>query len=464
MLTMKGKGVGYVQDGAVAVKGNKIIKVGIKDEILAAYQAETLIDAGNKLIMPGLIDAHIHTGLAMFRGVAQDMSHWMQKGLWPFKKHIDVKETKKGSLVNIIEGIKAGTTTFGDYDLHMNELVENYSKIGARAKVAETVNELPNNLGDNPVTDLYTFDPALGQEKYERALKLYHEWHLKDDGRINVMLGPQGPDMLSIELLKEVQNQAEKLDTLIHMHVAQGDRETLQMEKRYQKRSIPFLEELGMLNERLIAVHLTEATEEETIKIAKSGAKMTYCAGSIGIIDGIVTPVQTFIDAGGTACLGSDQAAGNNCNNMFNEMKFAAILNKVKYQDPRIFNATQALRMATIESAKVLGMENEIGSLEDGKKADIILVNLDTPAFFPVLNYPIRNIVPNLVYSANGSEVDLVMIDGKIIMNDREVLTVCEKTALTEAQAAAEKVVKLSTDDILKADSDILKMVKEGLL
>jgi 5-methylthioadenosine/S-adenosylhomocysteine deaminase len=464
VLTMEGIGVGFIENGAVAIKGNKIQAVGETTEIERNYKADRVIDATNKLIMPGLIDAHIHTGIAIFRGVAQDMSNWMQKGLWPFQKHLKPEESKLGSMVNIIEGIKAGTTTFGDYDGRMDLIVENYKKIGARARIAELVNEIPDNIGDLPVGELYEFNSSIGEEKFKRNLDLFSEHHGTENDRISVILGPHGPDMMSLELLKEIQNYGEKLNTKLHMHVAQGDREIHQMEKRYGKRSIAFLEEHGFLNERLLAVHLTEATDNETVQVAKSGAKMIYCSGSIGIIDGMVPPVHAFLEAGGTACLGSDQAPGNNCNNMFNEMKFAAILNKVKLQDPRVFNATQSLRMATIEAAKVMGIAHEVGSLKEGKKADVILLNLEDPSFFPVLTKPIRNIVPNLVYSARGHEVETAIIDGNVVMENRVILTINEQEAIAEAQKAAENIAIRAEADILSADSDILTMVREGLL
>ncbi|CAM4202712.1 amidohydrolase family protein [Lacicoccus alkaliphilus] len=464
MLTMEGKGVGYIEDGAVAIRHNRIEAVGTSKEIMENHTAERYIDAAGKLIMPGLIDAHIHTGLSIFRGVAQDMSDWMQKGLWPFQKHLRPEEAVKGSMVNIIEGIRAGTTTFCDYDGRMDLIVDNYKQIGARARVAEMVNEIPANLGDLPVGELYPFNPSIGEEKLNRNLTLYDNHHNVEDGRISVILGPHGPDMMSLELLGEIKDHAERLDTQMHMHVAQGDREIDQMVKRYGKRSIEFLDEHGFLDERLIAVHLTEATQAETERVARSGAGMVYCAGSIGIIDGLVPPVQQFLDAGGSACLGSDQAPGNNSNNMFNEMKFAAILNKVKYEDSRVFNATQSLRMATIEAAKVMGLGDETGSLKPGKKADIILIDLTAPTFFPVLTKPIRNIVPNLVYSARGDEVETVIIDGKVVMEDRKILTIDEQLKISEAQSAAEDIAARAEPDILKADSDILKMVREDLL
>ncbi|SES14663.1 amidohydrolase family protein [Salipaludibacillus aurantiacus] len=464
VLTMKGEGVGMIEDGAVAVKGNRIIKTGTHEEVMKVCQTEEEVDAKGKLIMPGLIDAHIHTGLAILRGVAQDITGWMEEGLWPFMKHVTDDDHLKGSMLNIIEGVKAGTTTFCDYDSNMNELAENYAEIGAKARVAEMVNEIPKDIGDLPAGELYPFDPAIGERKLQNNIKLMDKWHGAANGKVTCLFGPHGPDMMSLDLLKETKSLAEKYDTKLHMHVCQGDREILQMEKRYGKRSIPFLHEEGFLNDRLLAVHLTEATKKETEMVAASGASMVNCSGSIGIIDGIVPPVLEFTEAGGLAALGSDQAPGNNCNNMFNEMKFAAILNKVKRKDPAVFTATKALRMATIEAAQAIGLGHETGSLEEGKKADLVFIDLESPAMSPVISKPVRNIVPNLVYSANGSEVADVMVDGKFIMKDRQILTLNERAKIKEANEAAEGLSERAASQFTAQHSPLVAMMERGEL
>ena len=462
-MTMEGKGVGMIENGAVAIKGNKIAAVGTTDEILRDYSADEVIDGKNKMVMPGLIDAHIHTGIGILRGVSQDINNWMQEGLWPFMKHVTVEDNIKGSMMNIVEGIKAGTTTFCDYDGNMNDIVENYVKVGARARVAELVNEIPDDIGDTQVGELYPFYSEIGERKLQNSIRLMEEWHEAENGRITCMFGPHGPDMMSLELMQEMKGLAEKYDTMLHMHVAQGDREIDQMVKRYGKRSIDFLEEIGYLNERLLAVHLTEATKEETEQVARSGAKMINCSGSIGIIDGIVPPILEFLEAGGTAALGSDQAPGNNCNNMFNEMKFVSILNKVKRRDPSVFPAHLAIRLATIESAKAIGLDHEVGSLKAGKKADLIIIDLCELTMSPIITAPIRNIVPNLVYSAKGSEVEAVMVDGKFIMQNKEILTVNEKEVVKTAQAAAFNICEKAKGDIFP-NSPLLQRMERGEL
>lgn len=463
VITMEGKGLGVIEDGAVGIKGNKIEVIGKTIEVQGEYKAHRYIDAKNKVVMPGLIDAHIHTGIGILRGLSQDVDNWMQKGLWPFARALNDEARIKGSMVNIMEGLKAGTTTFCDYDNPMLDIVKNHHQLGTRARVAETVNELPENISDLKVGDIYPLDPAVGESKLKKALELVNKWHQKDGGRITCLFGPQGPDMVSKELLLEIKSLAKKYGTMIHMHVAQGDREINQMEKRFGTRSIQYLDSIGYLDQDLMAVHLTEATKEETQLLAKRGASMILCSGSIGIIDGIVPPSLEFLEVSNKLALGSDQAPGNNCNNMFNEMKFTSILNKCKQRDPKTFPAWQVLRHATIDAARAIGLGNEIGSLKVGKKADIIILDFNEPALFPLINYPVRNVVPNLVYSAKGSEVEMVIIDGKVIIDNKMITTVDEKKVVQEAHKAAVDVCN-KAGEFIASDNEMLKLMNQGLL
>jgi 5-methylthioadenosine/S-adenosylhomocysteine deaminase len=464
VITMEGNGVGIIEDGAVGIKNNKIEVVGPTDKVIKKHKAHRYIDATRKAVMPGLIDAHIHTGISILRGLSQDTNNWMQKGLWPFMEALRPEESLKGSLVNIIEGVKAGTTTFCDYDQNMYEIVKNHVKVGTRARVADMINEMPNNLSGLGVGELYPLDPAVGQKKLMDNIALLEDWHEKENGRITCMLGPQGPDMMSTELLMAIKSLAQKYDTKIHMHVAQGDREINQMVKRYGKRTIEYLDDLGYLDSSLMAVHLTEATKEEAQLVAKRGTSMILCSGSIGIIDGMIPPLAEFLEISDKAALGSDQAPGNNCNNMFNEMKFTAILNKCKFKNPEAFPAWKVLRLATIDAARAIGLDHEIGSLKEGKKADIIIIDLDSPNICPIITSPVRNIVPNLIYSAMGSEVETVIIDGWVVMEDRKLLTVDEKAAVLEAHKAAQEVAKRATKAVKEVNGPMYQMMKEGYL
>jgi 5-methylthioadenosine/S-adenosylhomocysteine deaminase len=251
---------------------------------------------------------------------------------------------------------------------------------------------------------------------------------------------------------------------MIHMHVAQGDREIEQMMKRYGQRTPDFLDQLGYLDSQLLAIHLTEATDEEAALVARSGARMAVCSGSIGIIDGIVPPAHAFRSAGGLVALGSDQASGNNCNSIFNEMKLTALFNKIQFRDPTVMPAWEVLRMATIEGARAIGLGDEVGSLEAGKQADLILVDLRAPNLSPVLNAPIRNIVPNLVYASSGHEVKTVMVAGRLLMRDWKVLTADESSIRAEAQAEAEALAKRVANDPVHQDLALLRPMAAGQL
>lgn len=465
LFTMQGDGVGYVADGAVAVRGATIAAVGTTSELSARFAANEVIDASHHALLPGLIDAHMHMPLAIVRGVAQDVSHWMQKALSPYSRHITPEAALAGVRLDLLEALKAGTTTMGDYTHPLPGWAEIFEQAGVRARLTPTINAMPaGGMAGWKVGDLYPLDPAVGAQSLERALQFAQSWHGAANGRITVMLGPQAPDMMETEQLLEVKRVAAREGLMIHMHVAQGDREIEQMVKRYGKRTPDYLREIGYLDGQLLAVHLTEATDEETEMIAHRGARMALCSGSIGIIDGIVPPALVFRKAGGLVALGSDQAPGNNCNNIFNEMKLTALFNKIKYRNPTALQAWDVLRMATIEGAQAIGLGDEVGSLEVGKKADMILVNLRSPNLVPALETPIRTIVPNLVYAATGREVVLSMVNGKILLRDGKALTMDEATIVAEAQAQAEIVATNVASDPVHRGMALLEAMTNGWL
>ncbi|MFQ5611288.1 MAG: amidohydrolase family protein [Anaerolineae bacterium] len=465
LFTMQGPGVGYIADGALAVKGNRIAAVGPTPDLTGRYQAHSTIDAGGCAILPGLIDAHMHTPWAIVRGLAQDVWHWMQRALAPYARHVTPEAALAGTRLNVLEALKTGTTTFGDYTDPVPGWAEVFAQAGVRARLTPTINALPaGGMAGWQVGELYPLDDDACRAAIDAAIAFAREWHGQAGGRITVMLGPQGPDMLSREQLLQVKRLADREGLMIHMHLAQGDREIDQMLKRYGRRSPRFLADLGYLDDQLLAVHLTEATDEETRLIAGRGARMALCSGSIGIIDGIVPPAHTFRQAGGLVALGSDQAAGNNCNNMFNEMKLTALFNKIKYRDPTVMPAWEVLRMATIEGARATGLGDEIGSLEAGKQADLIIVDLSAPNLSPVVESPVRNIVPNLVYAASGHEVKTVMVAGQTLVEDGRALTMDEAAVRAEAQAQAEAVARRVAADPLHRSLDLLAAMESGRL
>jgi 5-methylthioadenosine/S-adenosylhomocysteine deaminase len=462
VLTLAGEGVGYRANTALAIDRGRIVDIGAASEVDGMYQAERTIDAAGHVILPGFIDAHMHTGMALLRGLAQDTRRWMMHGVGPFSLHLTPEAMDAGSRLAIVEALRFGTTTFGDFGWQMDGVCAFLEQVGARGVVCTTIREAEQRI--YAPGELYKFDAALGRQQLESSLALFDRWHGSGGGRIRVLFGPQGADFVSRDLLLEIQRLARERNTRIHMHTAQGDRETEQMQLRYSQRPVPWLDALGFLDATLQAVHLTDATEDEAALVASRGCSMVLCSGSIGLIDGIVPPAQAFQSAGGYVALGSDQAPGNNCHNIFNEMKLTALLNKVRSQDPEVMPAWQVLRMATIEGARAIGLGSEIGSLEEGKRADLILVDLRRAGMLPVHLEPMRNLVPNLVYAARGDEVTTVIVDGQIVFENGSLVRADEPSILAEAQRLAESIGPAAADDFWRVDGPSAQMMRSGRL
>jgi 5-methylthioadenosine/S-adenosylhomocysteine deaminase len=263
--------------------------------------------------------------------------------------------------------------------------------------------------------------------------------------------------MMSSELLLKVKEKAVDDGVAIHMHIAQGERERKQMTGRHGKSTIEYLKSIDFIDSNLIAVHCHDASEEELQTLAQNGGRMVGCPGSIGLIDGVAPPLHSFIQAGGIAALGSDQGPPDG-SNMFVQMRYAAILNKVKHRDPTVLPAEQVFRMVTIDAARCHGLDKTIGSLEVGKKADLIILKPDVPNLVPVLSGTTKNIVPNLVYNATGNEVRDVIINGQIVILDGVMKTMDEAQIVVEAQKAAEQLVANSYMDLKEANSPFLDL------
>ena len=457
-----------MEDGTVAVEGHDIVAVGRTRELEKVYGgAEVVIDARGKAVLPGFVDGHIHTGLSLFRGEAQDVPEieWMLKTMAPFSRHVKPEHSLKGAALGVLEAVKCGTTTFGEIGGDMAPAAEKvFIPSGVRANLANTVNEIGPDSRPDPHKP-YIFFEDIGERKLGEALRLIDGYDGAGNGRMSCILAPHGADMMGVELLQRVKEEGLARGKLLHIHVAQGGREEIQMRLRYGKTTVRFLDEIGYLDDQLIAAHCHQTVDEEVALLARRGVRYASCPSSIGLIDGITPPLALFIQSGGRwATIGSDQASGNNCHNMLVEMKVAALLNKTRHRDPTVLPAWKMLRLATVEGATALGLGDRIGSLEPGKRADLILLNLKAPHMTPVLMRPVRNVAPNIVYSARGDEVTDVMVNGRFVVRDRRVLTMDEEKVMEEAQEAAVEIADQAADDYMRADSVLARAAKRGLL
>jgi 5-methylthioadenosine/S-adenosylhomocysteine deaminase len=293
-------------------------------------------------------------------------------------------------------------------------------------------------------------------------LALFEDWNGYDRDRIRVVMGPVAADFASTELLLRCQDEARRRGVKIHLHVAQDEREQQATLRRSGMRAIPYLDSIGLLAEDLIAVHLSTATLDEVRLVAKRGAGMVCCSNSIGIIDGVVPPAAAFAEAGGNVGLGSDQSAGNNSHNVFAEMRATAMFAKLTAKSPLPLPAWRVLRMATIEGARVLGIDHLVGSLEPGKEADIILIDLSRPPMAPVVLQPARNLVPNLVYAETGANVALSMVAGQVIYERGEFSHVDRDEVAAEVEAAVSRFEADAAADPAVQALPIVALTRDG--
>lgn len=464
LYTMSGSGVGYRNNETIVIDNGKIVGLGPRTEMEQAYQAAEVIDAKDYMVLPGLIDGHMHSRHGFLRGVAQDMGHdrWMMGCMAPFEVQSTPEARLAGARVTMGEAILHGTTTIGDDGPDMAGPLSVVDEYGARGNCSIRIRDALQRVYEPG--ELYEFSNKEAQKSLDSCLELMKQYDGRDNGRIRIRFGPQGCDFVSMDMLGEVVRLCREKKSKIHMHLQQGSRETEQMLKRYGRRSIPILAEKGYLDENFVGIHLTDATDDEVRTVAQSGAAMILCSNSIGVIRGEIPPAKLFQDAGGRVGLGTDQCAGNNCHNIIAEMKMTAVLNKCKYVDPAVMPAWKVLRMATIEGARALGIDDVTGSIEVGKDADIIFVDLHRSTMSPVLTYPMRNMVPNLVYSANGSEVDTVMVRGRILVRHHVPQTFDMNAALEALQREAEAVGKRAAPKFFSMHGENAVFMENGQL
>jgi len=399
--------------GAIYIEKSKIVNVGRTRDIEKAYKADEVIDASNGVVMPGLINAHVHFTSVLRRGVEDDLplEHWLDT-LSPHPTEFASREELTATFrLVLLEMIKGGITC---YSAGAGMLPERYES-GLRSFNALLVTD---KIGD------YKSVLQSIQENYsDRCLFGFGTPWL-----------PQVPENTLLEM-KEV---AEKHNLRIHMHVAESKGEIQEIKKKYGfDGSIEYLNRLGLLTPRLTAAHCVHVSPKEIELMKKKGVGVAHCPASNAKLGDGIAPLVDFLKAKITLGLGTDGPATNNCIDMFQEMKFACLLQRAAHRNPTVVKAEDVLKMATIGGAQLLGLENEVGSIEIGKKADVIIVDFEKPHL-----YPRTNIISHLVYSARASDVDTTIVDGKVLMQNRKVKTMNEASVLKKAQEAYENVSK----------------------
>ncbi len=425
VLTMDDKNTKF-SEGAVAIEGEKIIAVGRKNDIMRSFSADELIDLPHSIIMPGLVNSHTHAAMTCFRGIADDMDlmDWLNNYIFPAEaRNVDPELAYWGSLLACAEMIKSGTTTFSDMYIFEEETARAAKQAGMRCLIGEVLFDFPTPNAKTP------------EEGLAYTEKLIKKW--ADDPLVSVMVEPHSLYTCSPDLLKASKVLADRYQVPLSTHLLETRDEGMQIKAKLGQRATTFLKETGMLNERFFAFHCVAMDEEDMRLFADHGCKVVHNPESNMKLASGVAPVSAMLRHGITVGLGTDGCASNNNLDMFQEMDTAAKLEKSALLDPTVMPAETAVRMATRNGAKVLGMEKHTGLLEAGKKADICIIDMNKPHLTPMYDE-----YSHLAYCVSGSDVDTVLINGRIVMRGRRLTTINEDEAMNRVREISIRIKK----------------------
>ena len=415
-----------IDDGGIAISKGRIVAIGPRAEIEGAYSARERVNSTGKVLTPGLINGHTHIPMVLFRGLADDLDlqEWLTKYIFPAEaKNVTDQFVRVGARLGLAEMIRGGTTTYCDMYYFEDAIADETAKAGVRGVLGETVI-------DFPVADNKTY--AEGLAYVERFVARWKGHEL-----IIPAIAPHAPYTVSEEHLKQARAFSDRSGAPIVIHIAETKREVDDMIKAKGASPVAYLERIGFLNERVIAAHVVWPQEGDIAILQKRGVGVVHNPQSNMKLAAGVAPVPKMLNDGVLLGLGTDGAASNNDLNMWEEMDTVAKLHKVFTGDPKVISAQQAFEFATIRGAQALHLEKEIGSLEVGKRADLLVINRDT-----LNQIPVYNIYSDLVYATKASDVETVIINGRIVMRERRLLTLDEAAVKTEARAFRDKIIK----------------------
>ena len=412
-----------ISDGAVAVSQDTITAVGSTDDF-SDWRVSRVVDARGGIIMPGLINTHTHAAMTCFRGLADDLQlmNWLNDHIFPAEAKLDDQKVYLGTLLACAEMIMSGTTCFCDMYLFEDAVARAAKEAGMRAVVGEV---------------LYDFDsPNYGpiENGFAYTQKLIDTWHA--DPLVNIAVEPHSTYLCAPELLKRAFKLARSYSLPLVIHLAESKSEVEQIINRYGRTPVEHLAELGILAPNVLACHCVELTENDIRLLQRFDVKVAHNAESNMKLASGVAPIPKLLTRGICVGLGTDGCASNNNLDLFLEMDTVAKLHKAQTLDPTAMDALTVLKMATIQAARALGLDQLVGSLEVGKKADLIIIDTDKPHLTPMYSP-----VSQLVYAAMGSDVSTSIINGTVVMENGEVKTMDLRKVMDDVNKIAKEIM-----------------------
>lgn len=391
----------------------------ISDEIDES-NVDKIIDATGKILLPGFVNTHTHLSMTLFRGLADDLSldSWLNDHIWPMEANLNGDYCYIGALLAAVELIKSGTTTLSDMYFYMEDVARAIDEAGLRAVLSYGMIDFG--------------DAERREAELKENLTLFENCNGMADGRIKVFLGPHSPYTASEELLIKVRQLADEYNMGIHIHVSETEKEINDVSEEKGLRPFEYLDKIGLLGPDVVAAHCVWLSDNEIDIIKKNDVKVSHNPCSNMKLASGIAPVSKLIEKDICVSIGTDGASSNNNLDLIEELKTASLLQKVSTLDPNVLNSHEALAMGTIKGAEALGLDDEIGSIEVGKKADIILIDTNSANMVPDSS----TLTSNVIYSANGSNVDTTICNGKILMENKQLTILDEQEVYAKAREA----------------------------
>lgn len=430
-LLIKNPWILKIDDDIRIIKKSIIIRNGIIEKIddykklYREYKPDEVIDAESMLAMPGFVNVHTHVSMTLLRGVADEYStlEWLRK-IWKIEKWLTSQDIYYGALLGIIEMVKSGITCFSDHYFNEERVIEASLKVGTRIVACESVLETLNGPTYINV-----------QEAFRRVIELKKKY--KNHELVKIGLSPHSVYSVSLDTFKEVKNVAETYNLDIHIHIAETKKEVKMTLQKYGLTPVKLLEKIGILKENTLLAHVIHVNDDDINTIAKHNTKVAYIP-TTAMKHGLgVPPVVRMIQKGITIGLGTDGPGSNNNLDIIEEMRIGLLLQRLYSNNPRIMKIDDIIKIATINGVKALSLEEKnIGKIKEGMKADLILINLEKPHLTPLHNIP-----SHIVFSTSQEDIDTVIVNGKVIMRNRRILTVDEHGVIRKVNKIFERLI-----------------------
>lgn len=416
-----------IKNGNIGISNGYIDFVEHDSEKIKSFKADRIIEGKNRIAMPGLVNAHTHSPMTIFRNFGDDLKleDWLFNKIIPAEAKLTTDDVYWGAMLGIAEMIKSGTTCFADMYLHMEEVVTAVEESGIRV-----------NISKGPIQSSVRSKSGLAVD-IEGCTEYYKYWNNKANGRIKVYVEIHSVYLFDEESIRTTASLAKQLGTGIHIHVLEtlGEREASM--KKYGLDSAEVCLNCGIFDVPVIAAHCVHLTDNDMEILRDKKVNAVHNPSSNLKLGSGIARIPEMMKEGINIALGTDGAASNNNLNMFEEIHLTALIHKGFNRNPEYINADQAIKIATINGAKAIGYENEVGCIKTGMKADLILLNTDKPHFCPI-----NNPVSAVVYSAQAADVDTVIVDGNILMEGRELKTIDEEKIKYRVSKIAERILE----------------------